>query len=71
MELAPELRSKIDIWRRKAIDGTLSDEEMREAIDVLRAGRVAAASASAPKSRAKAKAAVPHADDLLKELGEL
>jgi hypothetical protein len=71
MILTPELQSKIHIWRQKAIDGSLSLEEMREAIIVLRSGRVSASVAS-DKSRAKkAVKVVQSADDLLKELGEL
>lgn len=64
----PELQNQISIWRRKAADGTLTEEEMKQAIIALRAGRMNAASA-ASKSKAKAKAAVPDADTLLQELG--
>ena len=47
-----ELNSKIATWRQKAADGTLSLEEMKEAIQALRGGRVSAAVAS-EKSKAK------------------
>lgn len=39
-------------WRAKAIAGTISDDEMREFIRIVREGRVSAAATSA-KSRAK------------------
>ena len=62
---APEIQAKIAIWRRRAIEGTLTPEEMREAIDLLRQGRAAAS--AAVKSRAAKKATV-NGDDLLDEL---
>lgn len=64
----PELQSKIILWRQKAVEGTLTIEEMKEAITVLRAGRVGAAIASDASRRKKAKAVIPSADDLLGEL---
>jgi hypothetical protein len=68
---SPELQSKIAIWRAKAAEGTLTQEEMREAIAALRGDRKAAqnASESSTKRVAKAKAAIPDADSLLDELG--
>jgi len=63
-----ELQNQISIWRRKAADGTLTEDEMRQAILALRAGRVGAATAAA-KSKANAKKVVPDADTLLQELG--
>lgn len=70
MNLSPEIQAKISMWRRKAVDGSLSPEEMREAIDLLRAGRTSAAMAAASaKKRTKAAKVVVSADDLLDELG--
>lgn len=66
---SPELQAKIAIWRQKAIDGTISVEEMKEAILALRAGRVSAAHASDNARRKTAKVEIPTADDLLAELG--
>lgn len=63
--------AKIAEWRARAAEGTLSLEEMREAIEALRAGRVSAAYTSEASRRKKAVAAIPVADDLLAELGEL
>jgi len=67
--VSPELQSKIGVWRAKAAAGTLTQEEMREAIVALRADRVGAAIASDRSKRAKAKAEIPDAGDLLKEMG--
>lgn len=66
-----DLQIKIASWRQRSAEGTLTLEEMKEAIHHLRQGRMAAAqSASVAKKKAAAKA-VPNADDLLGELGEM
>lgn len=64
-----ELQSKIALWRQKAADGTLTQDEMREAILAVRAGRMSAEAASATSKRKKAIAAVPNADDMLAGMG--
>lgn len=63
-----EIQAKIASWRLKAADGTLTEEEMKEAIVILREGRTTALVASATAKRAKASAAIPNATDLLNEL---
>lgn len=67
---SPELQSKIATWRQRAIEGTLTLEEMKEAITAMRQDRVGASYASegAATKRKAAKAAIPNADDLLSEL---
>jgi hypothetical protein len=67
--MTPELQSNIANWRAKALNGTLTREEMAQAIQALRAGRVGASIASEKSRRSKAKAEVPDADALLKEMG--
>ncbi len=64
-----DLISKIALWRRKAADGTITLEEMNEAILALRQDRRAAAESSATAKRTTAKAVIPNAEDMLKELG--
>ena len=64
-----DIQQRIAIWRAKAADGSLTQDEMKEAITVLRAGRMAAATSSSAARIAKAKAAIPSAEDLLDELG--
>ncbi len=66
--MTPELQSQIAIWRQKEADGTMTLEDYRLAVRALREDRQSAATASATK-RAKAKAAIPNANDLLSELG--
>ena len=66
-----ELQSKIASWRLRAAEGTLTLEEMKEAVAFLRQGRVAAANASAASKRKKAIAEIPHASDMLDELNNL
>ena len=67
--MAPELLQKLAIWRAKAADGTLTLDEMREAVVLMRGDRKAGQSASTGTRRAKAKAEIPSADDMLSELG--
>lgn len=67
--MTPEMNAQIAVWRSKALDGTLTAEEMKLAIAALREDRVGASVASEKSRRAKAKVAVPSADDLLSELG--
>jgi len=69
--ISPELQSKIASWRLRAAEGTLELSEMKEAVLLLRQGRVAAANASAQAKRKKAIAEIPHADDMLSELDNL
>ena len=63
-----ELQAKIASWRLRAAEGTLTLDEMKEAILYLRAGRVQAANASASAKRKKSIAAIPSASDMLSEL---
>lgn len=67
--MTPEIAAKVQLWRSKVVAGTITEGEMKEAILVLREGRVGASIAS-EKSRAKknVKVAVVDADDLLDEL---
>ena len=65
----PILMSKITLWRAKAAEGTLSEEEMIEAVKLIREGRISAATTAKTVSKAKALVEIPKADDLLDELG--
>jgi hypothetical protein len=69
--ISPELQGQIAEWRLKAADGTLTQDEMKAAITLLRAGRVSAAYTSDASRRKTAAKTIVHADDLLGELGEL
>lgn len=70
--MTPSLLEKIPPeLRTKASEGTLTPDDMRLIIKVLRGERVAAAQASDKARRAKAVKAIPSAEDLLKELGDL
>ena len=63
-----ELQAKIADWRRKEAEGTLSLEELREAVRTMREGRMAALASASSTTRKKAAAAIPSADDMLKGL---
>jgi ribosomal protein L12E/L44/L45/RPP1/RPP2 len=66
--MTPELQSKVGEWRQKALAGTLTQDEMRDAITFLRSSRVAAAKTSAASKERKAAKAPVDADALLNEL---
>jgi hypothetical protein len=67
--LPPETQARISLLRVKASEGTLTLEEMQEAVQLLREGRIGAAITSArSKSKAAAKK-IKTADELLNELG--
>lgn len=68
--LSAEMVNRLQEWRRKAADGSITLEEMKEAIVALRGSRKSASeSAATSASRAKATKAKPDADSLLGELG--
>lgn len=64
------LSARVEIWRKKVLDGTITIEEMREAVEAIRQGRVTAA-ATAAKSRSSARAAPIDSDALLDDLENL
>lgn len=66
--LNAEEQSKIAVWRQKSIDGTLTLEEMKEIVAVLRQGRRSAAAASESARRSRAKKEIPSADEMLRDL---
>lgn len=66
---ALNLQLRVAEWRAKARAGTLTLEETKEAIKVLRQGRSLIAQATGgSKTNKAAKAAKPSGDDLLSEL---
>ena len=64
-----ELDSQIAVWRQKARENTMTEEDTRLAIIALRQGRVGASIASESSRRAKAKVEIPTAADMLRDLG--
>lgn len=70
----PELLNKLAEWRRKCTDGTITLDEMRESVRVLRGNRMASGEAAA-KSKAggggKKKATPVDAGSLLDQLNGL
>lgn len=68
---SPELQLKIAQWRDKARQGTLTQDEMREAIAALRKDRSSIPQATAGSKVTKARTAAskkPDSDDLLSQL---
>ena len=70
MAQSPEMQAKLGVWREKARAGTLTQDEMREAIAALREDRSRAVTTQTA-SKARAKKAVVSSDDLLAELDGL
>lgn len=67
------INSNIQIWRQKCLDGTITVEEMKLAIEAIRKERIMAteksATAKARKTTAAEKAKPVDSDALLGELG--
>ena len=72
--MSTTITANIQIWRQKAAAGTLTIEEMRQAIAAIRQERGVASEVSASSRAVKttktraAKAAPINSDDLLREL---
>ena len=69
---SPEVQSRLAIFRQKAVEGSLTQEDMIEAVKIMRGDRYAAlrSAASSTSRRAKAKAEIKHADEMLSEFLE-
>lgn len=66
---SPEIQTRLAILTQKSLDGTLTLEECREAVQIMHGDRERALRASPPTAkRAKAHAEIKHADDMLDEL---
>lgn len=67
------INSKIQVWRAKALDGTITQEEMKEAIQAIRKERTGASVKSTEAKERKVATATakkkPDGDALLAELG--
>ena len=63
----PDFHLKLAEFRRKAANNTISLDEMRAAVVLMRQGRIAAAAASTTKAR-KASSTPANGDSLLAEL---
>lgn len=66
--MTPDMNTKIQLWRQRAREGTLTQEELKEAIHALREDRVKSAKTSATS---RAKKAPVNSDDLLGELDSI
>lgn len=66
--MSPDINAQMPIWKARAARGELTKAELFEAMRVLRAGRQSAAEQTVAKRAAKAKAAIPSADDLLGQM---
>lgn len=70
--MSPEVQAKLAILKQKAIDGTLTIDDQREAVRIMRADRKAAPPPTTSSTRrARAKAEIKSADEMLDELGKI
>lgn len=67
--MSPETAAQISIYRQKALEGTITPLEMKEAVILLRADRRNAAVSSEQAKRTRAKKEIKSAEDMLGELG--
>jgi len=70
----PSILQKLAVWRSRAMEGTLTEDEMREAILVLRQGRLSASVSASEKAKSASKSRkgpAKSADELLSELDNL
>lgn len=63
--------SRIAVWRQKAIDGSLTIDDMKEAIAYFMQDRAATPPPASRTSTRKAAAPLPSAEDLLSGLDDL
>lgn len=69
--MSPEVLQRISILRAKSLDGSMTLEDAKEAIRLIRGDRRGAAASSDSARRAKAKASIKSADEMLDELGNI
>lgn len=67
--MTPEVSAQIAIWRHKTNEGTITVEEMRQAVDLIRGSRKSAAISSEQARKTRAKKEIKSADEMLGELG--
>ena len=69
---SPELLNQLALWRQKSTDGTITLNEMREAVKIIRANRESAGDAAkASKTKKTPSGPAKSASDLLGELNGL
>lgn len=67
--MTPDLQMRVSIWRQRLLAGTITKEEMIEAVVILREGRKSAAMASATSAKSRAtKPPAVNGNDLLDEM---
>ena len=66
--MTPETMSRLSILRAKVAEGSITLEELKEGVKLMREDREVSSKASANPRRAKAKAEIKSADEMLDEL---
>lgn len=68
--MSPELQQKMAIWRQKALTNELTLDDCKEAVALIREGRMEAAKSAASTKRAAAKKAVLTSEQMFGGLDE-
>ena len=75
MTLEAPSSAQVEVWRQKVKDGTITNDELKEAIQYLREGRMAAAAKPGRTKTARGGSgsgvSATDAEELLKELEDL
>ena len=69
--MSPEVAGRIAVLKQKALDNTLSLEDMKEAVRLIRGDRAVAQVVSTTSRTKRAKAEIKTADEMLDELGKV
>ena len=70
--MTPEINQRIQLLRqRMAANEPISMEEMKEAVAIMREGRLSSAYSADATKRKKAMVAIPKAQDMLSELDDM
>ena len=70
--MTPEINQRIQLLRqRMAANEPISMDEMKEAVAIMREGRLSSAYSADATKRKKAMVAIPKAQDMLSELDDM
>lgn len=69
--MSPEVAGRLAVLKQKALEGTLTLEEMKEGVRLMRGDRAVAQVVSTTSRTKRARAEIKTADEMLDELGKI
>ena len=69
--MSPEVSARLAVLKQKASENTLTIDEMREGVRLMREDRKVASTVSAVSRTKRARAEIKSADEMLDELGKI